>query len=385
MGGGVLTVRVLVVHNRYASAAPSGENAAVDDDIAALRAAGVDVVTHFRSSDEIAALPLAGKAALAGRPLYSRADVAAVTRLLRETRPHVVHLHNPYPLVSPYVVRAAAAAGVPVVQTLHNYRRVCIAGSLFRDGRVCEDCLPTRARWPGVAHACYRGSRAQSVALTAAELAHAGTWRLVAHHLALARFTAGKLGLSPVTIRPNATADPGDPAPPGTGHLFAGRLDEEKGARLLVAAWRRTPPGGRLTVVGDGRCRAEVERLAAERSDVTYLGPLPAAAVAAAIDTSAVVVVPSVCYEAGLPRVAVEAFARGRPVLATDTGPLGELVTPDVGWTAAATPEAFGAALAATGSWDTDRAAGARSRYLAEHTPERSLRTLLGVYEKVAG
>ena len=381
-------MRVLVVHNRYVSAVPSGENAAVDEEVAALRAAGVDVVTHLRSSDEIAALPPAKKLALAARPVRSGEDVRAVRRLVAETRPDVLHLHNPYPLISPAVVRVARDAGVPVVQTLHNYRHACIAGSLFRDGHPCTDCLGAPLRWPGVAHGCYRGSRPQSLVLTTAEVVHGGTWRQVDRYVALTAFAADLLSRAGlprdrVTVRPTWGADPGEPAPPGTGHLFAGRLDEEKGALLLVSAWRRTPPGGHLTVAGDGRYRADVERLAAERDDVTYLGPQPPDRVAAEMAQAAVVVVPSVCFE-GFPRTVVEAYARGRPVLATDVGPLPEIVPDALGWTAAATPEAFAAALVATREPDAARGRAARARYLAEHTPEVALRRLLDVYESVA-
>jgi glycosyltransferase involved in cell wall biosynthesis len=380
-------MRVLVVHNRYVSAVPSGENAVVDEEVAALRAAGVEVVTHIRSSDEIAAMPPLRKAGLALRPVRSGEDVRAVGRILREARPDVLHLHNPYPLVSPWVVRTAHAAGVPVVQTVHNYRHVCMAGSLFRDGHPCEDCVG-RLPWPGVVHGCYRGSRPQSVALGAAQVVHRPTWRLVARYVALTAFARDRLAAAGiprerVVVRPNSADDPGPPAPPGNGLLFVGRLDAEKGILLLLDAWRRVTPGTTtLTVVGDGRHREAVERLAAERIDVTYRGTLPAAEVGAAIDAAAAVVIPSVCYE-GFPRLVAEAFARGRPILATAVGPLPSIVTPDVGWTAPAEPGAFAAAIGGlTGT--AERGSAARARFLASYTRERTLAQLLDVYRNVA-
>jgi glycosyltransferase involved in cell wall biosynthesis len=380
-------MRVLVVHNRYVSAVPSGENAVVDEEITALRAAGVEVVPHLRSSDEIAALSPAARAALAVRPVRSGEDARAIAALIREHRPDVLHLHNPYPLVSPWVVRVAHGAGVPVVQTVHNYRHACVAGSLFRDGHVCTDCLGTRTRWPGVVHGCYRGSRAQSLALTTAEVLHRGTWATVARYLVLTAFAAEKMveaGLprDRLVVRPNSARDPGPPSAPGAGVLYVGRLDEEKGVPLLVEAWRLVPPGSHLTVIGEGRYRAAVERLAAERDDVTFLGPRGAAEVAAAIDAAAAVVVPSVCYE-GFPRVVAEAFAHGRPIVATAVGPLPSLVTDDVGWTAPPAPEGLAAVLAGVGP-DAARGAAARARYLAAYTPERTMRQLLDVYAEVA-
>lgn len=363
-------MRVLVVHNRYVSAVPSGENAVVDEEIAALREAGVEVVTHVRSSDEIGRLG----PALAVRPLYSRADVTAVRDKLDGV--DVLHLHNPYPLVSPWVVRVAKQAGVRVVQTVHNYRHGCVAGSHYRDHRVCDDCLGTRTRWPGVAHGCYRGSRAQSAVITTAELLHTGTWRSVDRYLALTSFAKAKLveaGLPAerIVVRPNSTPDPGEPSPPGEGLLFVGRLDEEKGARLLYDAWH---PGIPLTVVGAGTYEPP--------DGVRFLGPQPPEVVAAEMERCAAVVVPSVVYE-GFPRVVVEAFARGRPVVATDVGPLPGIVTPDRGWVS---PPAAGALRAVLESVTADpvRGANARAHYLAELTPERAMRTLLDVYDGIA-
>ena len=359
-------MRVLVVHNRYVSAVPSGENAAVDDEIATLREAGIDVVTHIRSSDEIARVT----PGLAVRPVFSKTDAREVAAKLDGV--DVVHLHNPYPLLSPYVVRVAKRAGKPVVQTVHNYRHGCVAGSHYRDGHVCEDCLGTRTRWPGVAHGCYRGSRAQSVVLTAAELVHGGTWRQVDRYLALTSFAKDKLvaaGLPAerIDVRPTSRPDPGEPTPPGEGLLFVGRLDEEKGAPLLYAAWRDAgrPP---LTVIGDGTHKPP--------PGVDYRGQQPADVVAHDMERCAAVVVPSVVYE-GYPRVVVEAFSRGRPVVATDVGPLPSIITPDRGWVAP--PGSLASALRSV-TPDAARGAAARAHYVAELTPEIALRRLLDVY-----
>lgn len=370
-------MKVLVVHNRYVSAVPSGENAVVDEEVAALRGAGVEVFTHLRSSDEIAEFSLRDKAFLAVRPIRSRADVRAVHDLVRTHEIDVVHLHNPYPLVSPGVIGAAHEAGALVVQTVHNYRHGCVAGSHYRDHHVCEDCLGHPSRWPGVAHGCYRGSRPQSLVLTVAETVNARQWRDVDCYVVLTEFAKRKLaeaGLPAerVVVRPNSAPDPGTTTPPGEGLLFVGRLDEEKGAPLLYDAWSRVPHVP-LTVVGTGRYQPP--------DGVRFLGPQPPDVVAAEMERAAAVVVPSVVYE-GFPRVVAEAYARGRPVVATDVGPLPGLVPATLGWVSAPTPEALAATLAAV-TPDPTRGAAARATYLANYTPERVLRQLLDVYERL--
>src|SRR5581483_6752869 len=162
-------MRVMVVHNRYRSALPSGENAVVDQEIGWLRAAGVDVVPFLPSSDEMS---LWDKALLPVSPIW-RPRRGTV----RAARPDVVHLHNPYPLISPSIVRAAHAYGVPVVQTVHNYRHVCAAASFFRDGLPCHDCRGRVFAVPAIRHGCYRGSRAQSAVMATTLAVNRPTWR----------------------------------------------------------------------------------------------------------------------------------------------------------------------------------------------------------------
>ena len=162
-------MRVLVVHNRYRSLMPSGENGVVDEDVRSLQNAGLEVETFFRDSDEIEAFGLLRKAALSVSPIYSKNAVADFRRVLRDFQPAIVHLHNPFPLISPWVIRVAKHAGIPVVQTVHNYRHACPASTSFlRDGAICEDCMGKKFPWPGAVHGCYRESRPQSLLMAIA-------------------------------------------------------------------------------------------------------------------------------------------------------------------------------------------------------------------------
>ena len=253
-------MKIVVAHNRYRSAAPSGENRIVDTEIAQLRAAGVEVVPFLRESDDIPRLPAGQKALLPMSPLWNPAAQRALARLLRQHQPDVLHLHNPYPLLSPQVVRTAHRHGVPVVHTVHNYRQVCASGIYFRDGGVCQDC---RGRWlgtPAIRNRCYRGSAAQSAIMAVTLAAHRPTWRSVDRYIALTTGIAEHLRgyeIPPerIVVKPNAIPDPGPPAPLGDGFLFAsGRLAPEKGLGLLLDAWQRHPDGtlGTLRIAGDG-------------------------------------------------------------------------------------------------------------------------------------
>jgi glycosyltransferase involved in cell wall biosynthesis len=383
-------VRVLIVHNRYRSAMPSGENRVVDADVSMLRTAGIEVETFFRESDSIAELGAARTVALAASPTYSIEAVRAFRRTLRRFRPELVHLHNPFPLISPWVVRIAEQERIPIVQTVHNYRHSCPGSTgLLRDGRICEDCVGRSFPWPGVLHGCYHGSRAQSLSRAVATRVHRSTWQQVDRFLAVSDFVAGYLalaGIAPdrIVIHPNATRSLGPSTPPGSGFLFVGRLTSEKGVSLLMSAWDRLEgrDSQELVVAGDGPERDKV--IAARRNNVRYEGLVGQQRARELIEEAAIVVVPSLCFEA-FSLVVAEAFERGRPVASTAMGALGALVTPDVGWTAEANPDAFAAMLsrAATDPKLCDKAAAARAFFESHLTQDVSVQRLLGIYTDV--
>jgi glycosyltransferase involved in cell wall biosynthesis len=383
-------MRVLVVHNRYRSEMPSGENRVVDEDVSMLRDAGAEVHTFFRDSDTIAEYGAARKAALAPSPTYSVEAVRDFRRVLSRFRPDVVHLHNPFPLISPWVIRIAEQARIPVVQTVHNYRHSC-PGSMgfFRNGRICEDCVGKSFPWPSVMHACYRESHAASLSMAFATRVHRPTWQLVNRFLAVSDFVAHHLtlaGISPdkIVVLPNCARSRGPVAPPGSGFVFIGRLTAEKGVSLLMSAWARSRARDtqRLVVAGDGPEREIV--IAARESNVRYEGLVDAERVRWLLDEAAIVVIPSLCYE-GFPRLVAEAFERGRPVVATALGSLGDLITSDVGWTADPNADAFATMLSSASSDPTlaTKAAAARAVFEAYLTPELRVQRLLAVYADV--
>ncbi len=325
----------------------------VDSEIGQLTAAGVEVLPFIRSSDEIPSMPKSAKALLPISPIYAPRAQQELSRLLTEHRPDVLHLHNPYPLLSPWVVRTAHKHGVPVVQTVHNYRQVCSSGIYFRDGVICQDCKGRALAVPSIVHRCYRDSRAQSALMAATLAVHRGTWRSVDRFIALTSAIADHLtdyGIPAerIVVKPNAVPDPGAPTPLGDGFLYLARLTPEKGVDLLLDAWRRHPVGslGTLRVAGDGELRPLVEAAAAERADVVYLGQLDRDGVRAAVEASAVVIAASMWHDV-LPTVIIEALASGRPVLGTALGGIPYLVGADAPHEPAGTgPAAVASAVA---------------------------------------
>jgi glycosyltransferase involved in cell wall biosynthesis len=382
-------LKVLVAHNRYTSKLPSGENAVVDDEIALLTKAGLDVISYLPSSDDIGALPLREKAALPAAPIRFGPGVRQIERLIAAERPDILHLHNPYPLISPWIVRSASRAGVPVVHSVHNYRIACMKGTFYREGRVCEDCLGRRVKWPGALHGCYRGSRPQSVAMGAGLTFHHSTWRSIDRHLVLSDWMREKLieqGIPPgrIALKRNPVEGPTVAPPLGRGLLFAGRLDEEKGIDLLLEAWVGSEAADQatLTIVGDGPLRGLVEARASTSDSIRFLGQVSPSEVNAQIAAAAAIVIPSRCYE-GMPRVLAEAFARGRAVVTT-ARPLGPVLE-HAGFLASAEPRSLASAMERVLESAGPLGAAARRRWELEFKPSVVIAQVQKTYDAVVG
>ncbi len=341
-GGAVASQRplgVLVVHNRYRSAQPSGEDRVVDQETALLAEAGHRVIRFERRSDDIAGMPLVDKVAVPLRVPWNRAARVELAALLAAERPDVVHVHNTFPLISPAILDACAEAGVPVVATLHNYGQVCPPGTFFRDGRPCTDCAG-RVPLPAVRHGCYRGSRLATVPLAVSTAVNRRRWwTLVARMFCLSGaqrdvLVGAGVPAARLVVKPNIVVDPQRPRTgPGEHVLYVGRLTEEKGVRVLMTAWDRVRTRGRvsvpLVIAGTGPLADDVVRWAGGRTDVRCLGLQTRDECAELMSRAAVVVTPSAWMETfGL--VVVEAMAAGVPVVAAAHGALGELVADGV-------------------------------------------------------
>jgi glycosyltransferase involved in cell wall biosynthesis len=328
-------MNVLVVHNRYASAQPSGENKVVDQEVELLRAAGHRAEVFERRSDTIAARSLPGKVAVPLLVPWNPAVRKELAARLRAERPDVVHVHNVFPLLSPAVLAACADAGVPAVATLHNYTQVCPPGTLQRDGRPCTECVG-KGPLPAVRHGCYRDSRLATVPLAVSLSVNRRRWWSGGERFfcisAAQRDTLVRAGMPAerLAVKHNFVPEPGVRRTGDGEHLlYLGRLAEAKGVRLLMAAWDEIAEAGGvgvpLVIAGTGPLEREVTAWAAGRKDVRYVGLYDTAQCREAVARSVAVVAPSTWLEAfGL--VVVEAMAAGVPTVAAGHGAFVELV-----------------------------------------------------------
>ncbi|MGB7440878.1 MAG: glycosyltransferase [Coleofasciculaceae cyanobacterium] len=322
-------MQILSIHNNYQIRGGEDESREAEERL--LREMGHRVEVYQENNDRIADM---GSGRLALRTIWSTEAYQKVKQYLTGSTYNLVHVQNFFPLISPSVYYAAKAAGVPVVQTLRNYRLLCPNALFFRDGHVCEDCLGKFVPYPGVQHACYRNSRPASGVTMAMLTVHRtmGTWtQMVDVYIALTNFAREKLiqgGLpaEKIVVKPNFVhPDPGIGEGTGGYALFVGRLSVEKGLDTLLSAWQQLDGKIPLRIVGDGPLTSQVKEVAERLPQIEWLGRRPMAEVHALMGEAMFLVFPSKWYET-FGRVAVEAFAKGTPVIAANIGAIAELV-----------------------------------------------------------
>lgn len=323
-------MRVLIVHNQYRQA--GGEDNVVRAESELLKSNGHDVEVWEENNNSIANGLDACMTAL--RCVYSIGAAREMGQRIAKFRPELLHVHNFFPRLSPSIYRASLRANVPIVQTLHNYRLLCPAATLQRDGRVCEECIGKNVPWPSVQHKCYRGSVTASAAVANMLSIHnlAKTWnRGVTQFISLSefgrnKFIQGGLAREKIAVKPNfVDPDPGIGRGEGKFALFVGRLSQEKGIDVLLNAWRHMANPPLLKIIGDGPLASRVADAAATMPEIEWLGARGRDEVLHGMGEATVLVFPSTWYE-GFPLVLAEAFASGLPVIASRLGAMEEIV-----------------------------------------------------------
>lgn len=387
-------MKILLTHNSYQQA--GGEDAVVAAEAALLAEGGHSVITYGRSNEELNGGGLIGQALAGLRTTWSSRSYQEITKLLKKEKPDVAHFHNTFPLISPAAYYACEEMGVPVVQTLHNYRLLCPGATFLRDGKVCEACLRKPVAWPGIAHRCYRGSRRATAAVAVMQTAHRAlrTWQtkvnvyIALSEFARRKFIEGGLPEDRIVVKPNFIA--GDFKPqtrPGKYAVFVGRLSEEKGAQVLVSAWRRMQTAVPLRIVGDGPL---LERLSREIGNsslpwVELSGRRTPEEVRSLMFGARFLISPSICYE-NFPLAVAESFASSVPVIASRLGSMSEIVQDGV--TGLHFEAGNAADLAAKVEWAWTHAEeiqemgrAARLEFEGKYTGEANYKRLMEIYE----
>lgn len=384
-------MRILIVHNCYQIRGGEDECREAEENL--LREYGNQVDVWEDTNDRV---PELGRVRVAIRTVWSQESYKILRQKLKQNSYDLIHVHNFFPLFSPSIYYAAKAEGVPVVQSLHNYRLMCANSYFFRDGRVCEDCMGKFIPWPGVLHGCYRNNRAGTMALVAMQTVHRilPTWtKMVDVYITLTQFARQKFieaGLPPekIVVKPNfVSTNPEVGKGKGGYAFFVGRLSPEKGLDTLLSAWEYLGEQIPLKIVGDGPLSSKVQQTASRVSNIQWLGRQPLEEVLKLVGEAKFLIFPSQWYET-FGRVAVEAFAKGTPVIAANIGAIAELV--DSGHTGLLFSPGDREDLIKQVEWANahpeellQMRREARTEFEAKYTAEENYRQLIGVYQNL--
>jgi glycosyltransferase involved in cell wall biosynthesis len=327
-------LKIIIVHN--ANQQFAGDDVVVAQESKLLADAGNSVVPFRRSNWDVESYAGIRKISLAKRTIWASDTKRDFERLLAKEQPDLVHVHNTFVMISPSIFSACVEAHVPVVQTLHSYRLLCPAATLFRNGKVCEECMH-HSLLRSVRYGCYKNSRA-TTGVTALMLAFhrlRETWRreiscfVTLTEFCRNKFIEGGLPVEKVLVKPNfVDPDPGHRMGDGEYAIFLGRLSPEKCVNTILAAWKRLRVPIPLLIAGTGPEEQQLRARAARDglTHVHFAGQLPRDQAVAALNNARFLVFPSEWYE-GFPMTLAESFACSTPVICSRMGAMQEIVT----------------------------------------------------------
>ncbi len=319
-------MKVAIVHNYYKIR--GGEATVVTLESEVLSKNNFDVVTYTRHNDEIDQFSFTEKLKLLKNTAWSKDSYSAFRVFLKKEQPDICHVHNFMPLISPSIFQACQDEGVPVVQTLHNYRLICTNGLLLRNGKICELCLGKSA-YQAVTKKCYRNSAAQTYAVARMIEKNKSnqTWSknidayICLTEFAKSKFIAHGLPADKMFVKANAVSIPNSIATTQNEpyFLFVGRLTESKGVRLLkkIASQVKIP----IWIVGEGELESELNG----QENIILKGKLAYDKTLALIKNANALILPSLWYE-GMPMTILEAFALKTLVITSDLGAMQSII-----------------------------------------------------------
>jgi glycosyltransferase involved in cell wall biosynthesis len=385
-------MKILMVHDYYRNR--GGEDVSFESEHELLKSYGNGVLVFTKNNNDINNRNIRDDVQFALNTIWSDTAYDELSKTILQFKPDIVHFQNIFPLFSPSVYYVCENAGIPVVQTLRNYRLICPNAEFYRDGHPCEDCIDRPFPWPGIMHACYHHSHHETAAVALMIAYHhwRKTWeKKVEIYIALTDFSRRKFigrvaGADKIIVKPNFVQDPGKSDQVGDYALFMGRLSKEKGLSTLISAWNELE-NIPLMIVGDGPMYPEIQKQAIDNNQIKLIGQIPHANALETIKNARMLVFPSEWYET-FGRGIIEAYACGKPVIASNLGAMTELVHDGETGLLFNPGDPLDLAQKVRTLWNSPEkllqmSQNARTEYEAKYTPEKNYQQLMAIYQMV--
>ena len=312
-------MRISILHNQYFNN-NGGEDTVVSTESALLKKHGFKVKTH--QVKNLGSLTLKEKASFLNLKKDDPKIVDYVTKIFAQDKPDIVHVHNFFFNLGPTLHKAFHALGVPVVQTLHNYRLACVNSQLLREQKTCLECVRPGGSYKGVTNRCYRDSFQASLAVKLFQNStiQDPSWiNSVKYFICLTEFSrqiflktgipAEKLVVKGNTINPSVSDY--ESCNKSSDFVYIGRLSPEKGILQLLEAWEKINNAS-LSIIGTGPLEEKIRSIAPP--NVNVIGKLDHSEIYSHLYNAKACVIPSLWFE-GFPMVALESLSCATPVI----------------------------------------------------------------------
>ena len=277
----------------------------------------------------------ASKINAASRVIYSSEARKKIDLLIDQTSPDLAHIHLIYHQISPSILPIIQENGIPIIQTLHDYKPVCPTYSLVSKNQICERCKGKKF-YNALIQKCNHDSLGFSAINSIEMYLHhlLGWYDIPDLFITPSNFMRNKLiefGMSPEKLVhiPNFV-DPEKFQVANSSEdyfVYIGRLVPIKGLITLLQAMKKVNGGLRLLLLGDGPQRNELEKIAETLglSNVEFLGQLGFQELIGVVSAAKFNVLPSEVYE-NCPMAVLESMVLGKPVIGSKIGGIPELI-----------------------------------------------------------
>ncbi|MDQ7786900.1 MAG: glycosyltransferase [Thermodesulfovibrionales bacterium] len=390
-------MKALLIHNSHRSGSSSGDDIVFSKESKLLEQYENVVFKINPSNDEFDnASPLKKLSTILQVP-WSFIYYKKIKQLLLKENPDIIHLHNFFPFISPSVFYAADSAGIPIIQTLHDFRYLCPMAFLMRSGKICNECKGG-AFFKSVEYGCFKGSNLQSIPVAFMLKLH---WYLktfkkkIDGYICLTEsqrkiYLEAGFDETKLFIKPNFVDDTYEKEKYQYGDyaVFIGRLGEEKGVRTLIGAWKNLPDIP-LKIVGDGPDAKDFKSLVNDLNikNIDFIGYKPYLECRKILNNARFLIMPSIWYETfGL--TIIEAFSHCKPVIASNLGAMADIVKDKVTgllFTPMNTQELTEKVRWLWTNPEECKRMGqnARREYEEKYTPDKNYEMLMDIYREV--
>ena len=320
-------MNILIIHNYYSQR--GGEDAVFENESKALEQLGHKVIRYSRNNKEIENYSLIKKIKFICSIFSSKKTKEDIKKIINENKIDIAHIHNIFPLITTAIYKVLKKNNIKVIQTIHNYRFLCINAFFYRNNKLCMFCAKGNFLY-GIAFKCFKNSYILSTLYSVIIMINQKIFRnYIDGYISLTEFTKDifiKYGYSEnkVFIKDNGFIDNNIRRKKSGGYfLFLSRISQEKGIIFLLDFFKEFNQY-KLIVAGSGD-QIDFYKKNYDYPNIIFKGFVAGEKKNKLIQEAEALILPSVWYE-NYPISIIESFCCGIPVIGSNIGGISYII-----------------------------------------------------------